>query len=201
MTIWNLANTITLARLCLSLVFFVVLYKGTSRQAYVAALALFAAASLTDFLDGWVARKRNEITPFGRVADPFVDKILICGAMTLLCFVPEAERLGLTAGVAATVMVRELLVTWLRGVVEGKGVPFGASFLGKVKLLSQTAVVFVILLALADLAPPLPDESGLYWTVRGLIWAMLLLTVLSGAGYLVRGWRHVRGEFRQTTKL
>ena len=194
--VWNLANGITLGRLVLSLVFFVVLYKGTRARTHVVALALFAAASLTDFLDGWVARRRNEVTPFGRVADPLVDKILICGAMILLCFIPEAERLGLTAGVATTVMVREFLVTWLRGWVEGKGIPFGASWLGKFKFVLQTAVVLVIQAHLAGVIPPVPAEGPLYWGVRSLVWLMMGVTVLSGVGYLVRGWQYFRGEFR-----
>lgn len=196
--IWNLANTITLARFCLSLVFFVVLYKGTSHKAHVAALALFIVASVTDFLDGWVARKRNEVTPFGRVADPLVDKILICGAMVLLCFIPEAERLGLTPGVAATVIVREFVVTWLRGLIEGKGIPFGASWMGKVKLVSQTAVVIVVQAHLAGVVSPIPGAGPVYWGVRILIWVMMLLTVLSGIGYLAAGWKHLRGEFRES---
>ncbi len=196
--IWNLANAITLGRLALSLVFFVVLYKGTSHAAHVAALALFVIASVTDFLDGWVARKRNEVTPFGRVADPLVDKILVCGGMVLLCFIPEAERLGLTPGVAATVIVRELLVTWLRGWIEGKGIPFGASGMGKAKLVSQTAVVIVVQAHLAGVVAPIPADGPLYWGVRVLIWAMMGLTVLSGIGYLAAAWKHLRGEFRES---
>lgn len=194
--IWNLPNTITLARLVVSLVFFVVLYKGTTHAAHVTALVLFAVASLTDFLDGYVARKRNEVTAFGRMADPLVDKILVCGAMILLCFIPEAERLGLTPGIAATVMVREFLVTWLRGWIEGKGIPFGASWLGKAKLVLQTASVLVVQAHLAGVIAPIPEAGPLYWGVRVLIWTMLFLTLLSGAGYLAKGWEHFRGEFR-----
>lgn len=164
--VWNLANAITLARLLLCIPLFIVLYKGRSAAAYQTALWLFLAASLTDFLDGYVARLRNEVTPFGRMADPLVDKILISGAMILLCFDPEANRLGLTPGVAAIVVFRELLVTWLRGWVEGKGIPFGASLLGKSKLAFQTASVLVILAARARLIPPVPEDGAVYWGVR-----------------------------------
>lgn len=195
--IWNLANAVTLGRFVLSLVFFVVLYKWRSPHAYLAALVLFVVASVTDFLDGFIARRRNEVTAFGRVADPLVDKVLVCGAMVLLCFIPAAEKLGLTAGVAATVVVRELLVTWLRGWVEGKGIPFGASALGKAKLVSQTVVVIAVLAALAGLGRPIPEEGVVYWGIRVSVWIMLALTILSGAGYLAKGWRYFRSEFRK----
>ena len=189
---WNLANAVTLGRLGLSILFFFLLYKGKKPATYEVAVGLFLVASFTDFLDGWIARKFNEVTAFGRMADPLVDKILICGAMILLCFKEEAEHLGLTAGVAATVVVRELLVTFLRGYMEAEGIPFGASGSGKAKLVVQTAAVLAVMLGMGR-----HWEGPLYWSVRALLWATLAITVWSGLEYLVKAWKHLRGEFRQ----
>lgn len=191
-SVWNPANAITLGRLFLSILFFFLLYKGKRPATYDLAVGLFLVASLTDFLDGWVARKRNEVTSFGRMADPLVDKILICGAMVLLCFKFEAERLGLTAGVAATVVVRELLVTFLRGYMESEGIPFGASWLGKAKLVVQTAAVLSVMLALGRHL-----DGPLYWTVRATIWIMMGFTIGSGLEYFWKAFKHLRGEFRK----
>ena len=194
---WNLANAITLGRLFISFVFFFLLYKGKKQSTYEVAVGLFLVASLTDFLDGWVARKRNEVTAFGRMADPLVDKVLICGAMILLCFKEEAEHLGMTAGVAAVVVIRELLVTFLRGYMESEGIPFGASWTGKAKLVVQTAAVLAVLFGLDYLSRSgRPLEGNLYWTVRGLLWVTMGITVWSGLEYLLKAWKHLRGEFR-----
>jgi CDP-diacylglycerol--glycerol-3-phosphate 3-phosphatidyltransferase len=141
-------------------------------------LVCFVIAASTDFLDGWWARKFQQVTKLGRILDPFVDKTIICGAMIALVGVPGS---GLAAWIATLVTCRELLVTSLRGMVEGAGGDFSAKQLGKWKMVAQCAAIIAILLCLMR-----PDPaSWLLWTRSISIWAAVVLTVLSGLEYVL----------------
>ena len=170
----NLPNKLTVLRMALVPVFLVFMLVGSIPYNYVWALLIFAAASLTDMLDGQIARKRNLVTDFGKFMDPLADKILVMAAM--LCFV----ELGWAPAVAVVIILaREFLVTSLRLIAAGKGTVIAADKWGKIKTVFQMVWVLVALLAASIGAP--------VWAlaVRDvLLWLSVALTVISGYNYV-----------------
>lgn len=184
--IFNVPNKISAARLVLAFVFFGLLPLGF----YWVALAVFAFAAGTDWVDGWYARKYNMVTKLGRVLDPFCDKILICGAYILLAV--EMRSSGqfqwwssIAGWMAVVVVGRELLVTVLRSMIEGAGGDFSAKMAGKLKMVFQCIAVGACLVGLA-LEPnsdtPLP--VWLYWTIIVSVWGSVFSTLHSGWLYV-----------------
>ena len=175
---WNVPNVLTLSRLPLSVVLFVCISYGW----WFAGLIAFGVASLTDWLDGWWARKFNQMSAFGRTFDPLVDKVLVGGAFIYLMPVREA---GLLPWMVTVVIGRELLVTGIRGYVEALGKKFGADWFGKLKMILQCVVLLVILSVMTlrgqswakDLIEPLEMLQTL------TIYAMLFATIGSGVQY------------------
>jgi CDP-diacylglycerol--glycerol-3-phosphate 3-phosphatidyltransferase len=148
-------------------------------QSWTTALILFVVAASTDWIDGWWARKYQQVTKLGRILDPFVDKVIICGAMIALA---GAKDSPMAPWMATLVVARELLVTSLRGMVEGQGGDFSAKQLGKWKMVLQCAAVIASLLYLRAL-PEVPD--WLKALVPICIWGSILLTVLSAIEYIL----------------
>src|SRR6516162_1623343 len=124
--VYNLANQLTAARLGLSIVLFALI----SLEAWLWCVAVFAAAAVTDWLDGYLARKQGLISALGRVFDPLVDKVLICGAYIFL-LTYSYQQTGLMPWMVTVVVARELIINALRSYLEGQGVVFGADWLGK----------------------------------------------------------------------
>jgi len=184
---WNVANLITISRLVLVPLFVIALFvagadDGLPGQVwrYVAA-GLFAVAALTDRIDGWVARKYDLITDFGKIADPIADKALIGAALVGLSILGE-----LPWWITIVIAVRELGVTLLRFWVIRYGV-IPASRGGKAKTLAQVVAIGLVLL-------PLPAFLDVVtWTVMGVA---LVLTVATGVDYVVRALR-LRASARQ----
>jgi CDP-diacylglycerol--glycerol-3-phosphate 3-phosphatidyltransferase len=178
--IWNVPNIITMVRLVLSIAVFVLI----PLHQYLAALIVFVIAASTDWMDGYWARKYGQVTKLGRVLDPFVDKIIICGTFIFLAAEPKS---GITAWMATVVMGREMLVTALRSVIEGSGGDFSAKWAGKVKMVVQCVAVVASLVALRFFAQHpehrLPD--WLYYTLHGSVWGAIAITVYSGLEYVV----------------
>src|SRR5262245_24125272 len=127
---WNVPNTLTLSRLVLAVVVFVLI----SFAYYFSALAVFTLAALTDALDGYFARLLNQGTAIGRQLDPLIDKVIVAGTYIYLLTVPGT---GVLPWMVTTIVVRELLIQGLRSLLEGQGHPFGARFAGKLKTLFQ----------------------------------------------------------------
>lgn len=182
--VWNVPNVLTFARMGMSVVLFVLLALGL----YPASLALFAAAAFTDWLDGWWARTFNQHTVLGRIIDPLADKLVICGAVIFLAAV--AKDSCIEPWMAVTIVGRELVVTALRSLVEGKGIDFSASLAGKIKMGLQVAAVAgsLILLSLATAQRPERPE-WLVWTVLGLVWLTLAVTLYSAWEYILAAVR------------
>lgn len=157
-------------------------------RAWPAALATFLVAALTDWVDGWWARRFNQTSVFGRVFDPLTDKVLLGGAFIFLIAVPEA---AMRAWMAATVIGRELLVTGVRGYVESLGKKFGADWFGKLKTVLQCAWLVAVLVYLSCVGREWAAAwMGTLKTVHlGLLYVMLAATVGSGLQY---GWKAVR---------
>ena len=141
------------ARLALSIAVFVLI----PLQLYLPALIVFAIAAGTDWVDGWWARKYKQVTKLGRVFDPFVDKILICGTFIFLAAEPGS---GIYAWMAVVVMGREMLVTVLRTMVEQSGGDFSAKMAGKLKMVFQCLAVGASLVVLMQIAGRVGGFSG-----------------------------------------
>ena len=181
----NLPNKLTVARILL-VPFFVAVLLIDFPLNNLAALALFGAASITDLLDGKIARKQGLITDFGKFADPLADKILVISA--LLCFV----QLGLCDCVAVIIVLfREFTVTSIRLIAASKGKVIAANIWGKVKTVTQMVAIICVLvmqivLDIGALGVALPCclRCIFYWTGEGLIWVSTLFTVISGIIYV-----------------
>ena len=154
---------------------------------YSAGLVFFIAATITDYLDGSIARARNLVTDFGRLMDPLADKVLMAAAF--ICLIPEH---AIPAWAAIVIISREFLITGLRLLAASKGIVLPAEKLGKHKTAWQmtTVIYFLVLLALLELERS-GAIAGLYWWAhawhyggKALIALTLLLTLYSGAGYL-----------------
>lgn len=171
----NVPNALSAARFIIAI--FVCWW--IEQQWYLAALIGFVIAVSTDWIDGWWARKYNQVTKVGRILDPFVDKIIICGTMIGLVGQPDS---GLAPWIATVVVGRELLVTSLRGMIEGKGGDFSAKQLGKWKMVLQCAAVVACLLTLIyqKEAPP-----WMLWGRFVSIWGAVILTIVSGVEYMI----------------
>lgn len=194
----NLPTQITLARLGLAIVFFILLsqydHGVTSPGLLDAAIVVFVIAASTDFLDGYLARKFGQITALGRVLDPLVDKVLICGAFILLLGPGFIDAHGhnvteLRGWMVVVIVGRELLVTGLRGFNESIGKSFGASLHGKLKMWMQSIAAPAVLLIVAhEDAWNLGALGGQIKAV--LIWLTVIITALSTIQYLIRS-RHI----------
>lgn len=176
-TVWNVPNQITAVRLVLSIVVFVLI----AWEQFGAAMACFILAASTDWVDGWWARKYKQVTQLGRIFDPFVDKIIVCG--TFIFLAAEHHRgSGIAPWVAVVVMGREMLVTVLRSVIEGSGGDFSANWPGKWKMLFQCVALSASLLALAYGKEKIP--MWLHWTVVVSVWLAVISTIYSGIIYI-----------------
>jgi len=178
----NLPNQITLARLGLAVVVFVLL-ETLCRHAvggvWYGVFALFVLTVLSDGLDGYLARSRGEITAFGRIADPFADKIVICGTLVLLQDIPWTSPL-VPSWIVLLVLAREFLISGLRGFLEGQGKVFGARWAGKVKLTVQAVYCGTVLFYPGN-------RWGWVETLAVLgLYATALITVYSAGIYVVR---------------
>lgn len=164
----NTANKLTILRIVMIPIFLAVLYLGVPGANYWA-LAIFVAASLTDFLDGYIARHYNQITDFGKFMDPLADKMLVVAAM--LWFVEIGQMPGWALLV---VIVREFAVSGLRMVAADKGRVIAAGWSGKVKTAS-TMVCIVLMF--------LPIEE---WINSICVAVIVLTTIYSGVEYFVK---------------
>ena len=169
----NLPNKLTTLRVIMIpfFVFFLLWQNGENHTFRMIALALFIIASLTDLLDGKIARKYNLVTDFGKFMDPLADKLLVCSA--LICFV-ELDKLP--AWMVFIIIAREFIISGFRLVASDNGIVIAASWWGKSKTISQ---MIMIILLIADI----PALSVLN-TV--LIWVALILTAVSLIDYLVK---------------
>ena len=199
----NIPNQITIARLALAVVFFVVLSQyahGVSPTWKLdLAAAIFILAAASDFLDGYLARKWGQVTPLGRILDPMVDKILVCGAFILFLDIGFIDKNGrnvteMQAWMVLVIVGRELLVTGLRGFNEAQGRAFGAGLHGKLKMWLQCIAAPAVLLLIAH-EDALMSAATAATTKKFLIWATVVVTALSMLQYLARS-RHILDESR-----
>jgi CDP-diacylglycerol---glycerol-3-phosphate 3-phosphatidyltransferase len=177
----NVPNVLTMMRILAVPVLVVALLDETPDGDVIAA-AVFALAALTDGLDGYIARRREEVTTFGKLMDPLADKLLVIAALISLV---SLDRLA--AWIAMVIIARELAVTGLRSVAAERGVVIAASWLGKVKTLVQIAAI-ICLIAF--------DPSPVWVDV--LLYVAVAVTVISGADYFLGLRRRVDEERRRS---
>lgn len=189
--VFNVPNQLTAVRLLLSIAVFALI----PLEQYLAAMIVFVVAASTDWVDGWYARKYGQVTKLGRIFDPFVDKIIICGTFILLAIEMRdfPWYVAITGWMAVVVVGRELLVTALRSIIEGGGGDFSAKMAGKLKMVFQCVAVVAALVALDQVGR---DDAGglapwLKWTLAISVWVAVVSTVHSGVGYVIAAWKHV----------
>lgn len=189
----NVPNQLTLGRLVLAIVFFVLLAQYSQREPKSwlldACLAIFIIAAVTDFLDGHLARRQNQVTALGRVLDPFADKVLVCGAFVFFAspaFWSDAggNVTGVKAWMVVVIIGRELFVSGLRGFSESQGISFGAEFIGKAKMWTQSVTVGVVLLSVARRGlGPSPNADLIQ---QAFVWLTVVVTAASLVAYLIK---------------
>lgn len=168
----NLPNLLTLFRIFLVPFLVVALLTRYDAREYVG-LAIFWVASATDFFDGWIARRRGQITTLGQLLDPIADKLLVTAAFVSLVQVQIAP-----AWMVVVVLGRELAVDGLRMIASAEGITIPASPLGKFKMVSQ-----VVAISLLILGPKLDDY---YWLGNTALWIVIVLALGSGVDYFLK---------------
>lgn len=169
----NLPNKLTVLRMIMVpfFVFFMLTDVGGAANKWIA-LVIFCVASLTDMLDGKIARARNLVTNFGKFMDPLADKLLVCSAM--ICMIPTGK---LKAWFVIVVIAREFIISGFRLVASDNGIVIAASYWGKFKTVSQMAMIIVLI----------ADLGGAFNMIgTALIWVSLILTVVSLADYVAK---------------
>ena len=169
----NLPNKLTVLRIIMVpfFVFFMLTDAGGAANKWIA-LVLFCVASLTDMLDGKIARARGLVTNFGKFMDPLADKLLVCSAM--ICLIPLGK---LTAWFVIVIIAREFIISGFRLVASDNGIVIAASYWGKFKTVSQMFMVIVMIM----------DLGGVFDVIGTvLMWAALILTIVSLIDYIAK---------------
>jgi len=194
----RIPNAITLLRILIAVAFFAVLggYRFPDQGILFGniAIALFVLAATTDFIDGYLARKWNVVSMFGRLMDPFCDKVLVLGAFIYFAgprfsveqWVESDNLFTMATGIypwmVVVIIARELLVTSIRAVMESKGMSGGAKWAGKFKMILQSFTLPLILLLVVNCNPV--KHNSVLMTINILVWLMLIVTVWSGLPYI-----------------
>lgn len=170
----NLPNLLTIGRICLVPVFMVAVLLD-SEVARLTAAVIFVIASLTDTLDGHLARKHNQVTNFGKIMDPLADKVLTSAAM--VCLVQLGD---IPAWIVVFILFREYAITGLRSVAASEGVVVAASVWGKIKTVFQMVALTLLILK--------PQVVMLFGFNLGmpLLYIALILTIYSGIDYVIK---------------
>ena len=171
--VFNLPNRITLSRLLLAIVFFVLL----SHRYFNVALVIFFVAVVTDWLDGYLARKWDLSTDLGRIVDPFVDKVIICGAFII--FIHIAKDV-IAPWMVIVIVAREFFVSSIRGFSESKGVKFASNIWGKTKMFIQSWTICALILYYAYFE----NIGWAEYMVGVFMWITIVVTVASGITYV-----------------
>lgn len=189
----NTPNKLTIVRILLAPVFMLLLLWPFPGH-FFAAFAVFAIASLTDMLDGKLARRNNQITDFGKFLDPIADKMLTTAAF--LGFIQLDIGYGVV-WIALLVLVREFLVSSLRMIIAGDGRVVAADIWGKAKTVCQMAAILFALF-FEGVMGLIPADSP--WCVpmvafyNVLLWGSAVLTILSGANYLIKNKSYINSR-------
>ena len=186
----NLPNILTLSRIFLVPLLVAVLLRSDAVELdaglvvltrEMIALSIFLAAALTDLLDGYIARRRRQVTPVGKLLDPIADKLLVSAALISLVELGRVE-----AWMVVLIVSREFAVSALRNVALDQGITIAASDFGKVKMVAQVAAVSLLLLAPHS---PVIEQAGYI-----VLWLAILVTLWSMVDYFVAFWHRPDAE-------
>ncbi len=170
----NLANKITIARIFLIPLFLFFLLSNTPNGITISAF-IFIIASLTDSLDGYIARSRNQVTKLGKFMDPLADKLLVASALIAL-----VELGKIPAWIVIIIISREFIISVFRAIAAAEGIVIAASPWGKFKTISQLVAIISILFNNYPFA-----KFGIPFT-NFAIWIALILTIISGVDYIIK---------------
>lgn len=188
--IWNAPNIISMSRMVLSFVLFILL---SYTEWWIWSAVLFVIAIATDAVDGYIARKYKLVTVFGRILDPLVDKVIVCGSFI---FLQQIEGSGVSAWVTLVIVIREIYITSLRGFLEQQGIDFSAKFSGKLKLIIQAFAIPACILSLENSLQGTPA----FLLIRDiLVYGTILITLYSGIEYTYRGVKLFRAKVQSQT--
>jgi CDP-diacylglycerol---glycerol-3-phosphate 3-phosphatidyltransferase len=190
---FNLPNQLTGLRLLLAIVMFGLI----AWEHYLTSTVLFVIAAGTDWLDGYFARKYNQVTTLGRILDPFADKVIVCGTLIFVVAIPEMLETGpwgLRPWMVVVIVGRELLVTALRSFLEDQGSDFSAKMSGKLKMVLQCVAAGACLFYLHYPHPVADAPAWIWWLMVVSIWAAVVLTVYSGLVYILVAVRLLRSS-------
>ncbi len=168
----NLPNKLTVLRVIMIpfFVLFMLTDLAGAASKYIA-LAVFCVASFTDFLDGYLARRDNLVTNFGKFMDPLADKLLVCSA--LICLIPQGK---LETWIVLVIIAREFIISGFRLVASDNGIVIAASYWGKFKTVSHMSMIILLILDLPFL-----------WIVSEIVkWIAVVLTIVSLVDYVVK---------------
>jgi CDP-diacylglycerol--glycerol-3-phosphate 3-phosphatidyltransferase len=195
-------NMLTFGRLALAIVFLIIILSSPSVNKALfldIGFVVFVIAGLTDMVDGVVARKFNVTSKFGRMIDPLVDKVLVCGAFVCFAIIREPKLFGFSQGTLAVIrwsvvgilVAREAYVTVLRHIAEARGINFAATVSGKVKMLLQSFAIGTVTIKMAHV----PDARWGDWFTTVTFAIMLTVTVVSGLMATRRtGWKEAKRD-------
>ncbi len=192
----NLPNKLTLLRVALIPFFLLFIYLDTPFH-FLLALLIFAAASITDALDGKIARARNLVTNFGKFLDPLADKALVLSALTVFV---ELDEVNMGAIPLIIIIAREFMVSGLRLIAADSGVVVAAGIWGKLKTAFTMATIIAALFWLSVRYDFNFNIAGVIvtavdnWVIPALIWISTVLTVISGLIYLKGYWRLIDSD-------
>lgn len=172
--IWNLPNSLSLLRIFMVPFLVVVLLTKFSGREFVG-LAIFLVAAITDFFDGWLARRRNQTTRLGALLDPIADKLLMSAAFISLV---EMDPVHVPAWIVVIIIGREFAVSGLRSIASQQGVTIAASPLGKGKMITQVIAISLLILG--------ATLGELRLTGKIALWAVMLFALASGVDYFIK---------------
>jgi CDP-diacylglycerol--glycerol-3-phosphate 3-phosphatidyltransferase len=177
--IWNLPNALTLLRIFMVPFLVVVLLTKFTGREFVG-LGIFLVAAITDFFDGWLARRRNQTTRMGALLDPIADKLLMSAAFISLV---EMDPIHVPAWMVVIIIGREFAVSGLRSIAAQQGVTIAASSLGKGKMVSQVIAISLLILGY---------ELGQFRIIGTVaLWAVVLFALASGVDYFLKFTRAI----------
>jgi len=176
----NLPNSLTLSRIFLVPLLLVVLLTGSFPNREFWGLVVFLAAAATDYFDGYLARRRQQVTNFGKLFDPLADKLLISS-----CLIALVQLEAAPAWIVVVIVGREFAITGLRSMVAINGITVAASSLGKLKMVSQ-----VVCCGFLIVANPNP-EGLMFRTGQVLLWLTAIISILSMVQYFKVFWGRI----------
>ncbi|HWG38894.1 MAG TPA: CDP-diacylglycerol--glycerol-3-phosphate 3-phosphatidyltransferase [Terriglobales bacterium] len=185
----NLPNSLTLLRIFLVPLLIAVLFSTRLANKEIYGTAIFLAAAITDLLDGYIARRRRQVTTLGILLDPIADKLLMAAAFISLV---QLDPALVPAWMVVIILGREFAVTGLRSIAASQGFTIAANEWGKAKMVSQVVAVCIIIVAhkYGRLAP-LGIEVNVRWLGKAALWIVVVVALVSASSYFLRFWRQI----------